>query len=62
MKVGSQTQYRTEKLAINKNAPHDPFGGVVTLEQEEDLAGKLFHEEHVLWCRHKVHTLACEVL
>lgn len=51
MKVGPQTQHRTEKLATSKGVPHDPFHGVIALEQEEESAGEFFHEEYVLWCR-----------
>lgn len=43
MKVGPWTPHRTEKLVINKDVPHDPFGlGNSKLEEEGDSAGGVF--------------------
>lgn len=51
MKVGPQTLRKTEKLVINQNIPHDPFGNMIKLEEEEEAAREFFHKENVLWCR-----------
>lgn len=51
MKEGSQTLHRTEKLVINRDIPHDLFGDVIELEEEEDSTGAFFPKENMLWSR-----------
>lgn len=51
MKVGPQTLHRTEKLVINQDIPHYPFGDTIKLEEEEESAREFSYKENVLWCR-----------